>query len=155
MATRSRLYVPALGSAYESLAPYAELLLRGGLGIILVVHALQKFLGWFGGSGMTGLIGLLQKFGYPMPVQLGYFLAITELSCGVLLLIGCLTRPAAAVFAIFMVFGMHYTINTGAHPFVWFKGGSELSIVFFLISAFFVVQGAGPLSLDRKLGREF
>lgn len=155
MPSKSQLYIPALGGIYDRLAPYAELFLRGGLGIILIVHSLQKFVSWFGGSGMTGFIGLLQKFGYPMPVALGYFLAVTEFTCGVLLLLGLLTRPAAFVFGIFMLFGMHYTINTGAHPFVWFKGGSELSIVFFLISAYFVVKGAGPLSLDRKAGREF
>ena len=155
MPSKSQLYIPGLGGIYEQLAPYAELFLRGGLGVILIVHSLQKFLSWFGGSGMGVLIGLLQKFGYPMPVELGYFLAIAELTCGVLFLLGFLTRPAALVFAIFMLFGMHYTSNTGAHPFVWFKGGSELSIVFFLISAYFVVHGAGPLSLDRKAGREF
>jgi putative oxidoreductase len=156
MASNSpRLNIPALGGIYATLSPYAELLLRGGLGAILIVHALQKFLSWFGGSGMGVLIGLLQKFGYPAPVELGYFLAITELSCGVLLLIGFLTRPAAFVFAIFMLFGMHYTAMTGGHPFVWFKGGSELSIVFFLIAAYFVIHGAGPLSVDRKIGREF
>jgi putative oxidoreductase len=155
MASKSRLYIPAFGEIYESLSPYAELLLRGGLGAILIVHALQKFLSWFGGSGMGVLIGLLQKFGYPMPVELGYFLAITELTCGVLFLIGFLTRPAAFVFAIFMVFGMHYTAMTGGHPFVWFKGGSELSIVFFLIAAYFVIHGAGPMSVDRKARREF
>ena len=155
MANSKNLYVPSLGGIYYSLAPYAELLLRGGLGVILLMHASQKFLSWFGGSGMTVLIGLLQKFGYPMPTELGYFLAITELVCGVLLLIGLFTRPAAFVFAIFMLFGMHYTMKTGGHWFVWFKGGSELSIAFFLISAYFTIVGAGPISLDRKIGMEF
>lgn len=155
MPSKSKLYMPALASVYEPLAPFAEFLLRGGLGVILLMHALQKFLSWFGGSGMTVLIGLLQKFGYPAPVELGYFLAITELVCGVLLLVGFLTRPAALAFAIFMLFGMHYTSTTGGHWFVWFKGGSELSIVFFLLSAYFVIHGAGPISFDRKIGKEF
>jgi putative oxidoreductase len=30
MVSKSRLYIPALGETYESLAPYAELLLRAG-----------------------------------------------------------------------------------------------------------------------------
>ena len=45
MASKSRLYFPALGKIYEPLSPYAELLLRAGLGAILVVHGLQKFFG--------------------------------------------------------------------------------------------------------------
>lgn len=154
MPPKSHLYVPALGGTYKRLAPYAELLLRSGLGIILIIHAFQKFLSWFGGSGMTVLIGLLDKFGYPAPTALGYFLATTEFTCGVLLLLGFLTRAAAFVFAVFMIFAIHYTATTGAHPFVWLKGGSEFAIVLFLIAAYFVIHGAGPISLDRKVGRE-
>jgi hypothetical protein len=52
MVSKSRLYIPALGETYESLAPYAELLLRAGLGVILFVHGLQKFFAWFGGAGI-------------------------------------------------------------------------------------------------------
>jgi len=52
MVSKSRLYIPALGETYESLAPYAELLLRAGLGAILFVHGLQKFFAWFGGAGI-------------------------------------------------------------------------------------------------------
>ena len=45
MASNSpRLNIPAFGGIYATLSPYAELLLRGGLGAILIVHALQKFL---------------------------------------------------------------------------------------------------------------
>jgi uncharacterized membrane protein YphA (DoxX/SURF4 family) len=73
MSNNSRLYIPALGGIYESLSDYAELLLRGGLGAILIVHALQKFLSWFGGSGMGVLIGLLQKFGYRCQSNLAIF----------------------------------------------------------------------------------
>ena len=47
-----------------------------------------------------------------------------------------------------------YTAMTGGHPFVWFRGGSELSIVFFLICAYFVIHGAGPLSVDHNRGQE-
>ena len=75
MAKNSRLYIPALGGIYDSLSDHAEWLLRGGLGIILFVHGLQKFFGMFGGSGMGVLIGLLEKFGYTAPAALGYYVA--------------------------------------------------------------------------------
>jgi len=39
MASKSRLYIPAFGGLYESLSPYAELLLRAGLGAILVCRS--------------------------------------------------------------------------------------------------------------------
>jgi putative oxidoreductase len=156
MATRSsRLYVPRLGGIYDSWSPLAEWLLRGGVGIILLVHGAQKFLGWFGGAGMDGFIGLLAKFGYPAPLALGYFVGIVESLIGLLFVIGFLVRPAAFALVIFMLFAVHYTSMTGAHPFVWFRGGSELSIVYLLIGIFFLIHGAGPWSIDRKQSREF
>ena len=155
MAKNSRLYIPALGGIYDSLSDHAEWLLRGGLGIILFVHGLQKFFGMFGGSGMGVLIGLLEKFGYTAPAALGYYVATLELVGGLLLVIGFLTRPVALLMTIFMIFGVHYTMSTGGHPFVWFKGGSEYAIAIGLVSFYFLIRGAGPWSLDHKLGREF
>jgi putative oxidoreductase len=151
----SRLYIPAFGGIYESWSPWAEWLLRGGIGVILLVHGAQKFLGWFGGAGMGGFIGALQKFGYPMPTELGYFIAIVETLIGLSFVIGFLVRPAALALVIFMLFAVHYTSMTGGHPFVWFRGGSELSIVYLLIGVYFLIHGAGPMSLDRKQAKQF
>jgi putative oxidoreductase len=153
--TNTRLYNPALGSIYEAWSPLAEWLLRGGVGIILLVHGAQKFLGMFGGSGMGGFIGALEKFGYPSPVALGYFVATVETLIGIAFVIGLFVRPAALALVIFMLFAVHYTVNTGAHPFVWFRGGSELSIVYLLIGFYFMIHGAGAWSLDRKQAKEF
>jgi len=68
------------GGTYESLAPYAEWLLRAGLGAILVVHGLQKFFGWFGGAGIERTAGLLEKFGYPAPLALTYLVPASSCS---------------------------------------------------------------------------
>jgi putative oxidoreductase len=151
----SRFYIPALGGIYESWSAFAEWLLRAGLGSVLIVHGLQKLFGWFGGAGMEGLIGLLAKFGYPAPAALGYFLAFLELIGGFGLIIGFLIRPIALLFVIFMLFAIHYTSSTGAHPFIWFRGGSEYSIVIGLIAFYYLIHGAGPWSVDRRLNREF
>jgi putative oxidoreductase len=153
--TSSRLYLPALGGLYESWAPLAEWLLRGGLGIILIVHGLQKFFGILGGGGMTPFIGLLAKFGYPAPDALGYFLATLELIGGFLLVIGFLTRPVAFLLTIFMIFGVHYTASTGGHPFVWFRGGSEYALLIGLVAFYILINGAGPWSVDSKMKKEF
>ena len=83
----SRLYIPALGGIYDSLSSYAELLLRAGLGAILVVHGLQKFFAWFGGAGIERTAGLLEKFGYPSPLAITYLVASVELFGGALLVI--------------------------------------------------------------------
>jgi putative oxidoreductase len=153
MVSKSRLYIPALGQTYESLAPYAELLLRAGLGAILVVHGLQKFFGWFGGAGIERTAQLLEKFGYPAPIFLTYLIASLEAFGGALLVVGLFVRPVAFAMVVFMLFAVHYTsVNSG---FIWFRGGSEYSLAILFISFYYLVNGAGPLSLDHKRGREF
>src|SRR5215469_17800526 len=93
MVSKSHLYIPALGETYESLAPYAELLLRAGLGAILFVHGLQKFFGWFGGAGVERTAQLLEKFGYPAPLFLTYLIASLGAFGGALLVVGLFVRP--------------------------------------------------------------
>jgi putative oxidoreductase len=153
MSDNSRLYIPAFGGLYTALTPYAELLLRTGMGLILVVHGLQKFFGWFGGAGIERTAQLLEKFGYSAPLFWTYVIACLETFGGILLVIGFLVRPVAFGFVIFMIFAVHYTSTTGG--FIWFRGGSEYSIVILLISVYYLIHGAGPLSLDHKRGRQF
>jgi putative oxidoreductase len=145
-----RLYYPALGGLYEAAAPLAEWLLRGGLGLILIVHGVQKFFGWVGGAGMEGFIGLLANFGYPLPTLLGYSIAALELFGGFLLVIGFLTRPVAFLMTVFMIFGVHYTATMGAHWFIWFRGGMEFALLIGLVSFYVLIKGAGPWSVDHQ-----
>ena len=149
MTNASRLYFPALGRIYQSWSPFAEWLLRAGLGAILIVHGLQKFMAWFSGAGIERTAALLEKFGYPAPVFWTYVIASLELFGGIALLIGFLVRPIAAAFVIFMLFAVHYTTSAGGHPFIWFRGGSEYSIVIGLIAFYYLINGAGPWSADR------
>jgi putative oxidoreductase len=153
MIDKSRLYIPAFGGIYTSLSPYAELLLRAGMGAILIVHGLQKFFGWFGGAGIERTAQLLDKFGYPAPLFLTYLIASLEAFGGILLVIGLFVRPVAVGFVIFMLFAVHYTSVTGG--FIWFRGGSEYSLVILFISFYYLIHGAGPLSLDHKNSRQF
>ena len=91
MSSQSRLYIPALSGIYEPLSPYAELLLRGGLGAILIVHGLQKFFAWFGGTA---------------PVFLTYVIASLETFGGALLGIGLFVRnPTKAPASCFLATG--------------------------------------------------
>jgi putative oxidoreductase len=149
---RSRLYVPSLRATYETWSPHVEWLLRVGLGIVLIVHSLQKFLGIRGGLAMAPFIRLLTDYGYPAPDTLANLLAAFELVAGVLLVIGFLTRPVALLVIVYMIFGIRYTANTGV--IVWFRGGSE-SLMFVLVSLYVLIKGAGPWSVDSRMDKEF
>ena len=54
MVSKSRLYIPALGETYELLAPYAEFLLRAGLGAILSYTVCRNFLRGSAARGLSG-----------------------------------------------------------------------------------------------------
>ena len=70
-----------------------------------------------------------------------------------MLVVGLFVRPVAFAMVVFMLFAVHYTsVNSG---FIWFRGGSEYSLAILFISFYYLVNGAGPLSLDHKRGREF
>jgi putative oxidoreductase len=90
-----------------------------------------------------------------MPELIGYVTAALETFGGILLVIGFLTRPVAFLMVIFMLFGVHYTMNAGGHPFIWFRGGSEYAILIGLVSFYIFINGAGPWSVDRKQAKEF
>jgi len=111
------------------------------------------------GSAARGLSGaqLLEKFGYPAPLFLTYLIASLETFGGVLLVVGLFVRPVALAMVIFMLFAVHYTsVNSG---FIWVRGGCEYPLTILLISFYYLINGAGPLSIasvvasfDRAIG---
>ena len=96
---------------------------------------------------------MLEKFGYPAPLAITYLVACVELFGGVLLVIGLFVRPVAVAMVIFMLFAVHYTSATNG--FIWFRGGREYSLAILFISFYYLVHGAGQISVDSKLRHEF
>lgn len=146
--TQPRLIIPALGGIYEKLSPYMEPLLRFVAGVMLVPHGLQKLFGMFGGGGLSGTAVFMDKVGYSPGMFWGIVVGCTELFGGILLAIGLFTRPVAAAIAIELICAFRVTIERG-----WF-GGSELTVLWFLIALLFLVRGAGRCSVARMIGRE-
>lgn len=79
-----------------------------------------------------------------LPPEVAAYMAVAlELSCPVLLVLGLLTRPAAAA-----LLGMTLVIQIFVYPLAWNDHLLWASLLLFL-----VVRGPGALSLDRWLGR--
>ena len=89
-------------SFFKTDESWAGLILRIGLGCVIVAHGAQKLLGWFGGVGFEGTMGFFtQKMGLPWLVA---FLVIIGESLGSLgLIAGFLTRFTAASFIVIML----------------------------------------------------
>jgi putative oxidoreductase len=142
-----RLIIPALGPLYRLLSPLAELLLRIVIGGFLIPHGLQKVFGFTGTAGWFGSIGL-------SPGWLFTAIALTiELGCGALILVGFLTRPAALIACIFLLVAAA-TAHI-ANGFFGVDGGFEYPVLWATGALFFAIRGAGPISVDRMIGREF
>jgi putative oxidoreductase len=152
MQASSRLYIPALGSIYQTLDSYALPLLRIAMGLILIPHGCQKFFGWFHGLGFEKFAQLFDKLGYHPGAVYTAIAGTVELIGGICLVLGLFTRVWSLLLVIFMIFGAQFTSQKG---FFWTQGGAEYSLLILVVGLVFLIRGGGELSLDSKIGREF
>src|SRR5215813_12791786 len=102
------LVLPSLAPLYQSLAPWAEALLRAVVGLALVPHGLRNTFGMFPSTGvqshnLTELAGQLDRDGYRPGKFWAPAISITQLFCGPMLALGLFTRLAACPLVIFLV----------------------------------------------------
>lgn len=126
--------------------------LRIPVGLILMPHGAQKLFGAFGGYGLEGTGQFMASLG----LEPGYLMALlagsAEFFGGLFLLIGLLTRPAAAVTAFTMliaIFSVHIS-----HGFFLANGGYEYALALLVATVSLVISGAGPLSVDKAISEK-
>lgn len=155
MATRppSQYYVPGLTRFYSSWDEWAHVLIRVAFGLIFIPHGMQKLFASFGGPGMAGFIANLAKNGYPMPTFWGWVIALLEFVGGIMLVVGLFTRPVAVAMLIFMLEAARFHYGLGG--FFWTGRGNEYPLILAAISLYLIIRGAGPYSVDARMGREF
>jgi putative oxidoreductase len=135
----NKLFVPALGTLYEKLAPLGWPLVRIAAGVMLVPHGAMKLFG-----GMAGTIGFFSQIGLEPA-------ALLEFVGGILLAAGFLTRVVAAQIVVLLAVAV--TVHWG-NGFAWTQGGYEYPLMWGAIALAILFRGAGPLSVDALLGRE-
>jgi putative oxidoreductase len=144
--------VPALGSLYSALEIYSWPLLRAATGLFFVPHGMQKLFGFWGGDIAKTAQGFA-KLGLDPAWFWAYYIGCLEFFGGLLLAVGLLTRPVAALFVGFMFVGaFHVHIHIG---WFWPNRGMEIPLYLMLVCLAILIRGGGPLSIDRRLGREF
>ena len=85
--------------------------LRVGAGVIFMAHGAQKLFGWFGGYGLEGTGGWMESIGLAPGYLMALMAGSAEFFGGLLLVLGLLVRPSAAVLAITMlvaIFAVHF-----------------------------------------------
>jgi uncharacterized membrane protein YphA (DoxX/SURF4 family) len=128
-------------------APAATLLVRLLVGGVFLSEGLQKFLY----PEALG-VGRFLKIGIPAPAVLAPFVGGVEIVCGVLLIVGLLTRVAAVP----LIIDMLVAIGTTKVP-ILVKSGfwamaheARTDYSMLLGSVFLLLVGAGRLSMDAR-----
>jgi putative oxidoreductase len=125
----------------NGLQPVGAFLMRLALGISMSVHGYEKVIPH---GALVHYAHYIVSLG--MPYWLGYVSAYTEFVGGILLIIGLLTRFAAAMVAInmfvaFFFVGIHQ--GFGIYNYILALAALGMMLMFY---------GAGSVSIDRKIG---
>lgn len=130
---------------------WAALALRIPVGIIFVAHGAQKLFGWFGGYGLDATGQWMASIG----LNPGYLMALlaggAEFFGGLLLLVGLLVRPAAAVLGFTMVVAI-LTTHIGNGLFLS-NNGYEFGLALLAVSVALAISGAGRASVDALIAQ--
>jgi putative oxidoreductase len=159
MTDATPLIFPQLGPLYQSLAPWAEALLRAVVGLALVPHGLRNTFGMFPSTGvqshnLTELARQLDRDGYRPGKFWSAAISITQLLCGPMLALGLFTRLVACPIVIFLVVSNYERWRVGGY--FWNKTGLEYTLMWTVAALYFLVHGGGVISVDHLLiGREF
>ncbi|SOJ54130.1 Putative oxidoreductase MhqP [Mycobacterium simulans] len=130
------------------------LILRLGLGAVLIAHGLQKLFGWWNGQGLTGFKNSLSDVGYQHADILAYVSAGGEIVAGVLLVLGLFTPLAAAGALAFFINGLLASMSAQhSHPFTYFlPNGHEYQITLVVMAVAVILTGPGRYGFDGRRG---
>ena len=141
----TRLYLPQLGSLWDSLVPLAYPLARFIAGAVLIHHGYGKL---FGGLAPVVATHVIAKLGIPDPLAVTYFLGFLEFFGGIAIAIGFLTRPVALALVIEFIVILRWLLPHGFNA-------AELSVLLFFLYIAILFGGGGLYSVDSAIGREF
>jgi putative oxidoreductase len=141
--SKTRLLLPMLSSIYETLEPLGYAIMR------LTSGAMIATLGWgkLFGNGMARDITLFHQLGLEPAVPLAYFTSGLEFFGGLMIAIGLLTRPLAAMLFIEMLV-IFFMVMIARDT------GYQLTVVWIGVFLLIALHGGGRISVDRFLGRE-
>ncbi|TYQ31589.1 DoxX family protein [Pseudanabaena sp. UWO310] len=129
-------------SAPVSLTQASLLLLRVVLGTVMIHNGFDKL-----ADIPSFAEAYVEAIGLPFPIFFAYCAAFTEVIASPLLALGLFTRPAAlGLFATMLVANYHHILIGGfSIPSI------ELSSIYAVSFAFFVIYGGGKYAIDTLL----
>lgn len=136
----------------QSNAGFGALALRVPVGIIFMAHGAQKLFGWFGGYGLEGTGQWMTSIGLGPGVLMAFLAGSAEFFGGLFILLGLLTRPAAASLAITMlvaIFAVHFE-----NGLFMSNNGYEFGLALLAASVSLAFSGAGKAAIDETIAKK-
>jgi putative oxidoreductase len=132
-------------------APTSVIFIRLMVGLVFLSEGIQKFL--FPDSVGAGRF---EKIGFPNPEFVAGFVGVFEILCGVLIVVGLLTRLAVVPTLVIMLVAIATTKIPILRESGFWKMAHEARTDFSMLlgSIFLLVVGAGPASFDAWLWRK-
>ena len=124
-------------------------LARTTIGALFIGHGTQKLFGWFGGSGLAGFGGALEKMNIRPSAPFALVAGLGEFAGGLLVALGFLSPAGPLMVAGAMVVAI-VTVHL-KKGFFNSKGGYEFPLLVAASSMALSISGPGPYSLDGVL----
>lgn len=131
------------------------LILRLGVGAILIVHGLQKAFGLWGGPGLDGWGDSLTTMGFEYGDILTYIATFGQIAAGLLLVLGLFTPVAAAGALAYLVTGLlaeAMAAHEAARLASFLTDGREYKVFFAGAVAVLILTGPGRYGFDAGRG---
>ena len=131
-------------------------ILRLVLGVLFFAHGAQKMLGWWGGHGFSGTMGMFTH-AMRIPAVFAFLAIAAEFFGGLGLIVGLLGRVAAFGIACNMVVAI-VKVHAANGLFMNWAGdqkgeGFEYHLLVLAMTAAIMIAGSGALSVDLALTR--
>ena len=125
------------------------LIARLVFGLLMAAHGAQKAFGWFGGYGLSGTAGFMEKLGFRPGRLFAAAAAWSELLGGLFIALGFL-GPVGSMLVIATMIVAAVTVHKDA-LFVT-KNGFEVPLLYAAFAVAIALTGFGRYSIDAFLG---
>jgi putative oxidoreductase len=147
-----------LSALLQTLAPFADALLRIAVGVALIPHGLRNTFGCFPNTGvralsLAALAKQLDEDGYRPGKIWAPAISVTQLVGGPLLALGLFTRPVAAAVVVFLMVSNVERWRVGRY--FWNQLGLEYTLMWTIAAVWVLIHGGGRYSLDHAFGWSF